>query len=106
VSAPAKAKKAEPAAETEPLPWDAQPKPAARPAAPKLPSAPAESCTADEAWEAVIEARGGDITDDDLTTIWLNAIKEIAPGGVESALTPAGWYEVKEAVIDKIGGPF
>ena len=76
-----------------------KPKP---PKAPK-PSAKADTCTADEAWDAAAEGRRKDVDDDQLSEVWLATIAELAPNGMESMLTGEGWHQVKEAVLAKVG---
>lgn len=88
------------------LPWNkpaapAQPKPTPpKPASPK-PQA-GGTCTADEAWEAVIAARRDGLSDDDLCAIWLNEVKEQAPNGMESMMQPADWFRLRESVVEKV----
>lgn len=59
-------------------------------------------CTADEAWDACTKLKRDDITEEQLSEIWLAKIDEVTKGKPENKITTSDWYQVKEAVLREV----
>lgn len=59
---------------------------------------PKETCTLEQAWEAVYAAKG-DVSDDDLGNVWLQVIDKY---GDQDTLTSEEWVVVRDEVISNI----
>lgn len=56
-----------------------------------------------QAWNDVLDLKDANCDDDQLTAVWNAAIAEIAEDGDEDKLDAAGWWAVKESVLNDIG---
>lgn len=117
-SAPATAAKPAPAA-TKPAEATPVTKPAPTPAAvpkktpgrpPRAPApAPAKTgvgkCTGDEAWAACVSLKRDDVTDDQMSEVWAQAISDTT-GDINTKdenIMPEQWFQIKEDVIRQVG---
>jgi len=81
---------------------------------PSVPDVPATttvsqgSCTKQEAWVAVCEARSADVTDSKLAEMWLESVREvsISSGRELGEFTNEDWYDVKEMAITTLAMKF
>jgi len=85
---------------------EAAPAPATRPAPPKLtstpdPDFPTGHCTKDEAWNTVYDLKAKNVGDEDISKIWSEAVREVAPGGQDAGITDEQWFLIKEIVAEK-----
>jgi len=61
-------------------------------------------CTKQLAWEAIVELRDPNQTDEQLRTSWTNAIAEIAGANASyDEITSDQWHAIKEKVLDEVG---
>ena len=67
---------------------------------------PVGNYTKTAAWRSVVELKNDDISDEELGIIWQKAIHDVSNGAGEDVLNGAGWWNVKEMVLDTIGLPF
>jgi len=56
-----------------------------------------------QAWCDIVELKSQDCDDEQLNATWHAAIAEIAPDADEDKLDAAGWWSVKESVLNDIG---
>jgi len=68
------------------------------PPKPAAPKAKQETCTLNDAWEVVYAAKG-DMSDDDLGTVWLETIDKY---GDQDTLTGEEWVQVRNEVLGQI----
>ncbi len=64
-------------------------------------SLPTGKCTKDEAWGTVYDMKAKNVTDEQIATIWTDAIKEVAPGVDQEKFTNEQWFTVRQIVLDK-----
>ena len=74
------------------------PKPKTKPQPPKTTTAK-ETCTLEQAWEAVYAAKPENMSDDDLGTRWLETIDKY---GDQDTLSPAEWVVVRDEMISNL----
>ncbi len=55
-----------------------------------------------EAWETVVKMKTDKISDEKLAKVWLAVVEKVSAGGDSNTLTEEQWYEVEEAVLDKV----
>lgn len=61
-------------------------------------------CTKQLAWEAIVELRDPEKTDEELRTSWTAAINEIAgPGVSDEKITGNQWNDIKDKVLGEVG---
>ena len=76
----------------------------APPARTPVPGQVKSDCTKQLAWEAIVELRDPEQTDEQLKASWTNAINEIAgPGVTYEKITGDQWHDIKEKVLSEVG---
>lgn len=61
-------------------------------------------CTKQLAWEAIVDLRDPEKTDEELRASWTAAINEIAgPGVSDDKITGDQWNDIKDKVLDEVG---
>lgn len=66
-----------------------------------IPPLPGGKCSKQEAWDACVELKAKEITDEKLATTWVKTIEKIAGAKPDTKVTSEEWFEIKEAVLAK-----
>lgn len=57
--------------------------------------------TKEEAWNACVELKAKGITDEQLSTIWVESVEKTAPNKTDEQIIPEEWTEILNLVLDK-----
>jgi len=68
---------------------------------PKVPAAATLTgkCTADEAWTEIAALKRDNVSDDQLSEVWVEKIQVVAGNVPEGQITPEQWFLIKQAVL-------
>ncbi len=75
--------------------------PPTTPETPATPGVPEGHITQQEAWDNVLDLRK-DVTDEQLSKIWLDAVYEFGAGADQKNMTEAQWFKVQEKVLEQV----
>ena len=87
---------------TSPTKVPASPPPATPPAGTEPQVYCPTPCTQQEAWDEACKLKKDDVTDEQLSAEWADAVVAVADGRDQGDLTDEDWGKIRELVIDKV----